>query len=86
MKGNEISANRLTTNGGEWIKKLIQVLTIKEYGPGTIESYGYEMTLLFKYFHYKKVENITQEDIEQYIMYINTAHNHSTPCTTKNRC
>ncbi len=85
MKGNEISANRLTTNGEEWIKKLIQVLTIKEYGAGTIKSYGNEMTLLFKYFHYKKVENITQVDIELYIMYIKTAHNHSTPCTNKNR-
>ncbi len=42
MKGNEISANRLTTNGEEWIKKLIQVLTIKEYGAGTIKSYGNE--------------------------------------------
>ncbi len=84
MKGNEISANRLTTNGEEWIKKLIQVLTIKGYGPGTIKSYDNEMTLLFKYFHHKKVENITQVDIEQYILYIKTAHNHSTPCTNKN--
>ncbi len=42
MKSNEISANRLSTNGGEWIKKLIQVLNIKEYGAGTIKSYGNE--------------------------------------------
>jgi len=42
MKGNEISANRLTTNGEEWIRKLIQVLTIKEYGAGAIKSYGNE--------------------------------------------
>lgn len=41
--------------------------------------------LSVKYFHRKKVENITQENIEQYIMYIKTAHNHSTPCTAKNR-
>ncbi|MBX2937990.1 MAG: phage integrase N-terminal SAM-like domain-containing protein [Saprospiraceae bacterium] len=68
MKGNEFSANKLTTNGEEWIKKLIQTLTIKEYGAGTIKSYGNEMTLLFKYFNHKKVEKITQEDIEQYIL------------------
>ncbi len=42
MKGIEISANRLTTNGAECSKKLIQVLTIKEYGAGTINSYGNE--------------------------------------------
>ena len=74
MKGNEISANRLTTNAEEWIKKLIQTLTIKEYGAGTIKSYGNEMTLLFKYFNHKKVEKITQEDIEQYILYIKSVH------------
>ena len=45
MKGNEISANKLTTNAEEWVKKLIQTLTIKEYGTGTIKSYGKEMTL-----------------------------------------
>ncbi|MBK7742063.1 MAG: tyrosine-type recombinase/integrase [Saprospiraceae bacterium] len=74
MKGNEISTNKLTTNAEEWIKKLIQTLTIKEYGTGTIKSYGNEMTLLFKYFNHKKVEKITQEDIEQYILYIKSVH------------
>ena len=74
MKGNEISANKLITNGEEWIKKLIQTLTIKEYGAGTIKNYGNEMTLLFKYFNNKKVEKITQEDIEQYILYIKSVH------------
>ena len=74
MKGNEFSTNKLTTNAEEWIKKLIQTLTIKEYGTGTIKSYGNEMTLLFKYFNHKKVEKITQEDIEQYILYIKSVH------------
>lgn len=32
------------------------------------------MTLLFKYFHNKEVENITQQNIEQYILYIKTYH------------
>ncbi|QLH28690.1 MAG: phage integrase N-terminal SAM-like domain-containing protein [Candidatus Parvibacillus calidus] len=74
MKGNEFSTNKLTTHAEEWVKKLIQTLTIKEYGTGTIKSYGNEMTLLFKYFNHKKVEKITQEDIEQYILYIKSVH------------
>ncbi|MBK7742044.1 MAG: tyrosine-type recombinase/integrase [Saprospiraceae bacterium] len=49
-------------------------MTIREYGTGTIKNYGNEMTLLFKYFNHKKVEKITQEDIEQYILYIKSVH------------
>lgn len=32
MKGNGISANKLSDNAELWIKKLVQALTIKEYG------------------------------------------------------
>ncbi len=32
------------------------------------------MTLLFKYYHDKEVEQITQQDIEQYLMYIKEVH------------
>lgn len=74
MKGNEISAKKLSANAEQWVSKLVQVLTIKEYGAGTIKSYSNEMVLLFKYYHQKDVESITQEDIEQYIMYIKSVH------------
>lgn len=74
MKGNEFSANKLSPNAESWISKLVQVLTIKDYGAGTIKSYGNEMVLLFKYYHLKEVESITQQDIEQYIMYIKSVH------------
>ena len=74
MKGNEISANKLTSNTKSWISKLAQVLTIKEFGSGTVKSYCNEMVLLFKYYHHKEVEPITQEDIEGYILYIKSAH------------
>ena len=74
MKGNEISANKLSSNAENWIGNLIQVLTIKEYGSGTIKSYGNEMVLLFKYYHLKEVESITQQDIEHYLMYIKSVH------------
>ena len=74
MKGNEISANKLTSNAESWISKLVQILTIKEYGSGTVKSYCNEIVLLFKYYHHKEVESITQEDIEGYIMYIKSVH------------
>ena len=74
MKGNEFSSNKLSSNAESWITKLFQVLTIKEYGVGTIKSYGNEMLLLFKYYDHKDVESITHEDIEQYILYIKSVH------------
>ncbi|MBK8152972.1 MAG: hypothetical protein IPK61_07895 [Saprospiraceae bacterium] len=40
----------------------------KEYGPSSIKSYVNEMTLLFKYYHHKRVEDILQEDIEQHLI------------------
>lgn len=75
MKGNSISSNKLTQNALDWLKQLEQTLVIKEHGNGTIKSYVQEMTLIFKYFQSKAVEQITQHDIEQYIMYIKQVHN-----------
>lgn len=72
--GNEFSVKKLSTNAEAWIFNLQQTLTIKEYGKGTLRSYVQEMTLLFKYFHTKNVEDINQADIEQYLMYIKSAH------------
>ncbi|MBK9735048.1 MAG: tyrosine-type recombinase/integrase [Saprospiraceae bacterium] len=74
MKGNEISSKKLSSNAESWISKLVQVLTIKEYSSGTVRSYANEMVLLFKYYNHKDVEQITQEDIEQYLLYIKQAH------------
>lgn len=72
--GNEFSSKKLSANAEAWIFKLHQTLTIKEYGKGTLRSYVQEMTLLFKYYHDKAVEDIIQGDIEQYLMYIKSAH------------
>jgi integrase/recombinase XerD len=74
MQGNKISKNVLQENAIFYLKKLQQTMTIKEYGLGSIKSYVNEMTLLFKYYHHKRVEDILQEDIEQYLIYIKTAH------------
>ncbi|MBK9379060.1 MAG: hypothetical protein IPM86_12875 [Saprospiraceae bacterium] len=73
-KVTEISKNVLQEECNFYLKKLQQTMTIKEYGLGSIKSYVNEMTLLFKYYHHKRVEDILQEDIEQYLIFIKTAH------------
>lgn len=54
MKGNEFSKKTLSEQSENWIKKLAQVLELKEYGKGTKRNYVQEMTLLFKYYYHKR--------------------------------
>jgi site-specific recombinase XerD len=72
--GNEISTKSLNSNAEEWIIKIHQVMTLREYGKGSIKSYVNEMVLIFKYYNHKNVDQITQSDIEQYMLYIKKAH------------
>lgn len=72
--GNEFSQNVLGADAQEWIGKFYQTLVLKEYGKGSIKSYVGEMTLLFKYFNQKRVQDICQQDVEQYLMYIKEVH------------
>jgi site-specific recombinase XerD len=72
--GNEFSRKVLSEDAMEWISKLYSMMTVKDYGRGSIKSYVNEMTLLFKYYHHKDVDQITQEDIEKYLLYIKTVH------------
>ena len=44
------------------------------YGRGTIKSYTGELRLLFQYYHHKQVEDISGEDITQYMLFIKTVH------------
>ena len=74
MKGNEISGKSLNADAVEWLQKLHQTLTVKEYGKGTIRNYCQEMKLLFKYYNHKSVAGIRQTDIEQYLQYIKEVH------------
>ena len=47
---------------------------VGNYGKGTVRNYMMEMRLLFQYHHHKEVENISQQDITQYIIFIKTVH------------
>ena len=74
MKTNEISSKVLNADAQSWIEKLRVVLLIQDKGKGTVKNYTGEMMLLFKYYNTKTVANITQEDIQQYIVFIKTVH------------
>jgi integrase/recombinase XerD len=74
MKGNTISAKPLNESATNWLNKMHDVLKVKEYGKGSVRNYMQEMTLLFKYYNQKAVEEINQGDIEQYILFIKDAH------------
>jgi site-specific recombinase XerD len=74
MKQHEISVKALNTDAVSWIEKLRQVLLIQDKGKGTVKNYTAEMVLLFKYLNHKSVADITQSDIEQYILFIKTVH------------
>jgi hypothetical protein len=70
MKGNEISRKTLNDSAHNWLARTLNVLEVKEYGKGSKRNYLQELILLFKYYNHKKVEHITQQDIEEYILYI----------------
>jgi len=74
MKSNEISAKVLNADAQSWINKLRNVLLIQDKGKGTLKNYIGEMILLFKYYNSKTVDAITQDDIQQYLIYIKTVH------------
>jgi site-specific recombinase XerD len=74
MQNKEISQKVLNQNAVAWITKLQNMLVLRGYGKGSIRNYVNEMILLFKYFNLKQVEQITQHDIEQYMLYIKQVH------------
>lgn len=74
MQKNEIGKKPLSADAQEWIEKMHRTMTIKEYGAGSVKSYVNEMTLLFKHCNHLPVEQIRQETIEEYLMYIKDVH------------
>jgi integrase len=74
MKGNEISVKTLNSSAQNWLARALTVLQVKEYGKGSKRNYLQELILLFKFYNHKDVEQISQQDIEQYILYIKQAH------------
>ena len=74
MKGNTISQNSLNESGKNWIERTLQILKIQEYGKGSIRNYTQELTLLFKFYNDIPVEELRQEHIEKYLVFIKENH------------
>lgn len=74
MKGNAISPKVLNESAKIWLQKAMQVLTVKEYGKGSVRNYIQELTLLFKYYNQLPVEQLRQDHIEGYLIFIKENH------------
>ncbi len=57
-----------------WLDQLHHTLEMGNYGHGTVKSYLMELRLLFQYHHQKEVEQLTGQDITQYILFIKSVH------------
>ena len=74
MKGNTISLKTLNESGKLWLAKTLLLLKVQEYGNGSIRNYMQELTLLFKHYNELQVEDLRQEHIERYLVFIKENH------------
>src|SRR5690606_27416818 len=74
MKGNEISLKTLNNSAQSWLEKTLQLLLLQDYGKGTVRNYLQELTLLFKYYNHLSVEDLRQQHIEDYLIFIKANH------------
>src|SRR5690554_3909318 len=74
MKGNEISLKTLNNSAQFWLEKTLQLLLLQDYGKGTVRNYLQELTLLFKYYNHLPVEDLRQQHIEDYLIFIKANH------------
>lgn len=74
MKGNEISLKTLNNSAQFWLEKTLQLLLLQDYGKGTVRNYLQELTLLFKYYNHLSVEDLRQQHIEDYLIFIKANH------------
>ena len=74
MKGNSISVKPLNESGQLWLQKTLQLMVVQEYGKGSVRNYMQELTLLFKHYNDLQVEELQQQHIEQYLVYIKENH------------
>ena len=74
MKGNTISLKPLNESGKIWLEKTLQLLRVQEYGKGSVRNYMQELTLLFKHYNDIPVEELRQQHIERYLIFIKENH------------
>ncbi len=74
MSKNEISLKTLSVDAKVWIDKLQTILIIEHEAHATARNYVNEMVLFFKYYNHLPVDDVTQSDINQYMVYIIMVH------------
>ncbi|MBS1643396.1 MAG: tyrosine-type recombinase/integrase [Bacteroidetes bacterium] len=74
MKGNTISLKTLNESGNIWLQNTLQLLVVQEYGKGSVRNYMQELTLLFKHYNDLQVEDLRQQHIERYLVFIKENH------------
>jgi site-specific recombinase XerD len=74
VKKNELSKNALGENQLYWLEENHRALVVGNYSKESLRGYLSELRLLFHYYHEKNVEDITQQDITQYIIFIKSVH------------
>jgi len=74
MKGNSISVKPLNESGQLWLQKTLQLLVVQEYGKGSVRNYMQELTLLFKHYNDLQEEELQQQHIERYLVFIKENH------------
>lgn len=57
-----------------WLEELHRAMVVGNYSPQSVRGYMMELRHLFHYHHQKNVEDITQQDITQYIIFIKSVH------------
>ena len=74
MRGNSISQKPLNDSGQIWLAKTLQLMKVQEYGKGSVRNYMQELTLLFKHYNDLAVEELRQQHIERYLIFIKENH------------
>lgn len=74
MKGNLISQKTLNESAKKWLEKTLQLMRVQDYGKGSVRNYLQELTLLFKHFNHLPVEQLRQQHIEDYLIFIKVNH------------
>lgn len=57
-----------------WLDQMHQLLEVGNYAHQSVRNYLMEVRLLFHYYHDKNVEDISQQDITQYLLFIKKVH------------
>jgi site-specific recombinase XerD len=74
---NETTKKNLSEVGHTYLLRIEQIMTVGNYSPKSIKSYIREVRFFLEYFPDQSPDSITQEQIEQYVLYLRRTFNAS---------